>query len=61
MQKCPKYIPLRQGELGQLIAFSAESGEPITGALPGNRLIASEVGEKTMRKLAEIRSAKPSS
>lgn len=55
MSDAPKYIRLLEGELEQLIAFSAESGEPIAGTFPLNRLIVGQTGEKTLRKLAEIR------
>lgn len=61
MADAPKYIPLHEGELEKLIAFSTESREPIAGTLPLNRLIASQTGEKTIRKLAEIRGIELSS
>lgn len=55
MPEAPEYLPLLEGELEQLIAFSAESREPIAGTFPLNRLIVAQTGEKTLRKLAEIR------
>jgi hypothetical protein len=51
----PEYLRLLDGELEQLIAFSAESGEAIAGTFPLSHLIVSKTGEKTLRKLAEIR------
>lgn len=51
-------IPLKEGELGELIRFSATSGEPIAGTIPNGALIVAQTGEKTLRKLAEMRGIK---
>lgn len=51
-------LPLKDGELAELIRFSATSGEPIAGALGAQALIVAQTGEKTLRKLAEMRGIK---
>lgn len=48
-------IPLKEGELAELIRFSATSGEAIAGTIPSGALIVAQTGEKTLRKLAEMR------
>lgn len=51
-------LPLKEGELGELIRFSMTSGEPIAGAVGKPALIIAQTGEKTLRKLAEMRGIK---
>ncbi|MBG6177166.1 hypothetical protein IWQ55_004782 [Labrenzia sp. EL_208] len=56
--KRSEILPVTTEELGELIGFSATSGEPISATIPGGSLIIAQTGEKTIRKLAEMRGIK---
>ncbi len=50
-----KYLDISEDELAELIRFSQESGEAIVATWPVPRLIVAKSGEKTLRKLAQMR------